>query len=58
MENERRLDPVTEKFFRNKPKWYRTTLAQCEKCGQYYKPDLGHKCHMEHITQKGDKNYA
>ena len=23
---------------------YQTTMVQCEKCGLYYKPSLGHKC--------------
>lgn len=24
--------------------WKQTTVCQCEKCGLFYKPSLGHKC--------------
>ena len=41
---------ATEKFDAETRKWFvrhigaETTVQQCEKCGLYYKPILGHKC--------------
>lgn len=43
-------DYATKKFFKNKPKWYVTTLAECPVCGLYYKPSLGHA--KEHCKPK------
>lgn len=37
------LDADTEAFFKNKPKWYVTTLCICDKCGRAYKASIGHK---------------
>lgn len=38
-----RFDPTTAKWFGSHP-LEETTLARCEDCGLYYKPELGHKC--------------
>ena len=44
----RKYEKHTESFgVRDRPKWMVTTLAKCEKCGLFYKPDLGHKCKKE-----------
>lgn len=38
-----RFDRVTEKWMREH--WgVETTVARCDECGLYYKPELGHKC--------------
>lgn len=36
------LDPDTKEWFKRRP-GIQTTVAQCPKCGLYYKPSLGHK---------------
>lgn len=41
------MDAATKAWFENKPAWTVTTVQKCEKCGLYYKPDLGHKCEKE-----------
>ena len=38
-----RFDAKTQKWFRNHI-GTQSTVAQCEKCGLWYKPSLGHKC--------------
>lgn len=45
--NERiRFDPTTAMWF-SRHLSEETTLAKCECCGLYYKPELGHKCKSE-----------
>lgn len=41
------LDATTKKWFAKMPSWERTTVAQCKKCGLWYKPSLGHKCEVQ-----------
>lgn len=36
------LDVETQEWFKHHP-GAQTTVAQCPKCGRYYKPSLGHK---------------
>ncbi len=36
-------DYETQKWLRQHP-GYCTTVTQCEDCGLFYKPSLGHKC--------------
>lgn len=43
------MDAATKNWFRNRPVWEVTTVQKCEKCGLFYKPELGHKC-------KGEQN--
>ena len=38
-------DSTTAEWFKRHP-GARTTVAPCEKCGLWYKPDLGHKCEV------------
>ncbi len=38
-----RYDYATEKWFKKHP-MHQTTVMQCEVCGLYYKPSLGHRC--------------
>lgn len=38
-----RFDRETEKWMQRHVGW-ETTLAMCEDCEMYYKPELGHKC--------------
>lgn len=38
-----RFDEKTERWLNEHP-WRQTTIARCIKCGEYYKPDLGHLC--------------
>lgn len=38
-----RYDYVTEKWFKKNP-MNQTTVMQCEACGLYFKPSLGHRC--------------
>lgn len=40
------FDAETRKWFRNHIT-AQTTVMQCEKCGLWYKPILGHKCKMK-----------
>ena len=44
MAEKRKLDPATEAWFKQQPKWTRVSLLKCEKCGCYYKDSLGHTC--------------
>ena len=45
-----KLEPIFIKYDTDTSKWFtthpgaQTTVAKCEKCGLYYKPDLGHIC--------------
>jgi hypothetical protein len=32
----------------NYPSWHRFTVAECEKCGDFYEPD----CRLKHICKK------
>ena len=41
--NHNGYDKETEKWFKNHPD-AQTTVMQCDKCGLFYKPSLGHKC--------------
>lgn len=36
-------DAVTKRWFKKHPD-AQTTVMQCEQCGLYYKPELGHAC--------------
>lgn len=36
-------DKATEKWFKERP-GIETTVMQCDKCGLFYKPSLGHNC--------------
>lgn len=40
------FDKATEKWFREHP-FNETTVMQCDKCGLFYKPSLGHICKTE-----------
>ena len=40
------FDKDTSKWFKKHPD-AQTTVTQCEKCGLWYKPILGHKCEEE-----------
>jgi hypothetical protein len=33
-----------------------TTLARCEKCGLFFKPELGHKCKKDKEGAKDEKH--
>lgn len=44
-----RFDPVTAKWFGSHLN-DETTLAKCECCGLYYKPELGHKCNAKPMS--------
>lgn len=46
-------DSRTAAWFARQPSWMVTTLAQCECCGLWYKPDLGHECE-KNCSEKGD----
>lgn len=37
-------DKTTSDWFAKRPKYTVTTVTQCEFCGLFYKPSLGHKC--------------
>lgn len=46
-ENEKIIcDKATKEWFKHHPN-ARTTVAQCEKCGLWFKPSLGHECEVE-----------
>lgn len=49
-----RYDYATEKWFKKHP-MHETTVMQCEACGLYYKPSLGHRCKKKG-TKAGDMN--
>ena len=42
-----KMDAATKEWFKNRPAWEVTTVQKCEKCGLFYKPELGHKCEKE-----------
>lgn len=42
-------DAATNKWFREHP-FAQTTVTQCELCGLYYKPILGHKCKKKGVS--------
>lgn len=44
--NKIETDERTSEWFKQHP-GARTTVAQCEKCRLWYKPDLGHACKGE-----------
>lgn len=49
------FDAETKKWFEQHP-FAQTTVMQCERCGLYFKPSLGHKlgdCKVK--KNKGDK---
>lgn len=50
-----RYDYATEKWFKAHPR-HETTVMQCEKCGLFYKPILGHRCKKKNT--KVDKGGA
>lgn len=41
-----RFDKKTKEWFRHNI-MAETTVVQCEKCGLYYKPILGHGCRVQ-----------
>lgn len=40
------FDAATRKWVKAHP-FAQTTVMQCEKCGLYFKPILGHKCKVK-----------
>lgn len=44
------MDAETKRWFKDHP-GAQTTVMCCEKCGLWYKPDLGHNC-----PKKGKKD--
>lgn len=38
-----KYDAATRNWFKSRP-WAQTTVMPCERCGLWYKPELGHKC--------------
>ncbi len=46
-----RYDNATEKWFKKHP-MQETTVMQCEACGLYYKPSLGHRCKKKDTKTK------
>ena len=38
------FDKATSEWFRTHL-YYQTTVCRCDKCGLFYKVDLGHDCH-------------
>ena len=40
-----RFDDKTEAWMNEHP-WTETTVARCIRCGEYYKPNLGHICRV------------
>lgn len=43
------FDPETDKWFNQHPGEC-STVAKCELCNIYYKPELGHKCKCEVVS--------
>lgn len=41
-----KTDKATDEWFKRNP-GARTTVTVCNKCGLWYKPDLGHKCEVK-----------
>ena len=56
MAEKRKLDAVTEAWFKKQPKWMVASLLKCEKCGLLYKDSLGHKCEAEVEVAECPKN--
>lgn len=48
------FDRATEKWFREHP-LSETTIMQCDKCGLFYKPILGHECKSMRISDLKNK---
>ena len=57
LENSRRTEAhkkVLMKYDRRTREWFAnhiletTTVEQCEECGLFYKPSLGHECEVKH----------
>lgn len=48
-----RYDYATEKWFKKHP-MHQTTVMQCEVCGLYYKPSLGHRCKKKDAKVRKD----
>lgn len=48
------FDKATEKWFREHP-CSETTVTQCEECGLFYKPRLGHTCKPKKKERGGEK---
>lgn len=46
-----KYDEATREWFSTRP-GAQTTVMCCEKCGLWYKPDLGHKCILRKIRKK------
>ena len=44
-------DNATKKWFRNHI-GHETTVCKCEKCGLFYKSNLGHKRKMERVKEE------
>lgn len=46
------------KYDKSTSKWFeshigaQTTVCQCDKCGLFYKPSLGHKCNRNGVTRE------
>jgi hypothetical protein len=56
--NERvRFDLETSKWFKNHI-GAQTTVMQCERCGLYYKPSLGHKASHCKVRLRGETEYV
>ncbi len=49
------FDKETQRWF-EKHLRVETTLARCEKCGLFFKPELGHKCKMDKEGAKDEKH--
>ena len=47
-----RYDYATDKWFKQH-RYCESTVMQCEDCGLFYKPSLGHKCKMRKDAKKG-----
>lgn len=46
-----KFDSETKKWFQRHP-LAQTTVMCCERCGLYYKPNLGHRCKKEKTNEQ------
>lgn len=50
-------DAETQKWFREIGHWNaETTVCKCEKCGLFYKPQLGHKCKEDKVVSEDEND--
>lgn len=49
-----KFDKATEKWFREHP-LIQSTITQCDKCGLFFKPSLGHTCKPKKVCDLKNK---